>query len=108
MADTHIINDKTESEQITLEEEASAIQEQEPQTDDRPEWLPDKFKTPEDLANAYNSLQGKLGSSDEQQQEDDLPPAEAPSAAQGASAAGRHCETRRQRLPNTVQLNTGT
>ena len=80
MADTHIINDKTESEQITLEEEASAIQEQETQTDDRPEWLPDKFKTPEDLANAYNSLQGKLGSSDEQQQEDDLPPAEAPSA----------------------------
>lgn len=74
MADTHIINDKTESEQITLEEEAAAIPEQEPQSDERPEWLPDKFKTPEDLANAYNSLEGKLGSNEEQQE--DLPPTE--------------------------------
>lgn len=77
MADTHIINDKTESEQISLEEEAAAIQEQEVQTDDRPEWLPDKFKTPEDLANAYNNLEGKLGSNEEtQQQQEDLPPTE--------------------------------
>lgn len=75
MADTHIINDKTESEQISLEEEAAAIQEQEVQVDDRPEWLPDKFKTPEDLANAYNSLEGKLGSNNQEQQED-LPPTE--------------------------------
>jgi len=77
MADTHIINDKTESEQISLEEEAAAIQEQEVQADDRPEWLPDKFKTPEDLANAYNSLEGKLGSNEEtQEQQEDLPPTE--------------------------------
>jgi hypothetical protein len=77
MADTHIINDKTESEQISLEEEAAAIQEQEVQVDDRPEWLPDKFKTPEDLANAYNNLEGKLGSNEEtQQQQEDLPPTE--------------------------------
>lgn len=75
MADTHIINDKTESEQITLEEEAAAIPEQEPQSDERPEWLPDKFKTPEDLANAYNSLEGKLGSNTQEQE--DLPPTEA-------------------------------
>lgn len=77
MADTHIINDKTESEQISLEEEAAAIQEQEVQADDRPEWLPDKFKTPEDLANAYNNLEGKLGSNEEtQEQQEDLPPTE--------------------------------
>lgn len=75
MADTHIINDKTESEQISLEEEAAAIPEQEPQSDDRPEWLPDKFKTPEDLANAYNNLEGKLGSNTQEQE--DLPPTEA-------------------------------
>jgi len=77
MADTHIINDKTESEQISLEEEAAAIQEQEVQVDDRPEWLPDKFKTPEDLANAYNNLEGKLGSNEQtQEQQEDLPPTE--------------------------------
>lgn len=29
--------------------------------DTRPEWLPEKFKTPEDLAKAYSELEGKLG-----------------------------------------------
>lgn len=28
----------------------------------RPEWLPEKFKTPEDLAKAYKELESKLGS----------------------------------------------
>ena len=28
---------------------------------ERPEWLPEKFKSAEDLANAYSSLEGKLG-----------------------------------------------
>lgn len=39
-----------------------------PQTTDtsqRPEWLPEKYKTPEDLAKAYKELEGKLGSRDE-------------------------------------------
>lgn len=76
MADTHIINDQTESEKITLEQEAAAIQEQEP-TEERPSWLPDKFKSPEDLASAYNSLESKLGSNN-QQQEEDLPPTDTP------------------------------
>lgn len=30
-------------------------------TVDRPEWLPEKFKTPEDLAASYTSLEQKLG-----------------------------------------------
>jgi hypothetical protein len=30
------------------------------QTEDRPSWLPEKFKSPEDLAKAYNELQAKL------------------------------------------------
>jgi len=29
-------------------------------TEDRPEWLPEKFKSPEDLAKAYDELQKKL------------------------------------------------
>jgi len=32
---------------------------------ERPEWLPEKFNTPEDLAKSYNELQSKLGAKDE-------------------------------------------
>lgn len=32
----------------------------------RPEWLPEKFNTPEDLANSYASLESKLGASQEE------------------------------------------
>lgn len=35
------------------------------QPQDRPEWLPEKFKTPEDLAKSYTELQSKLGAKDE-------------------------------------------
>jgi len=31
----------------------------------RPEWLPEKYKTPEDLANAYKALESKLGTKEE-------------------------------------------
>jgi len=32
---------------------------------ERPEWLPEKFKSPEDLAKSYTELQSKLGSKEE-------------------------------------------
>lgn len=32
---------------------------------ERPEWLPEKFKSPEDLAKSYNELSQKLGSKEE-------------------------------------------
>lgn len=79
MTETHVINDKTASEQVTLEEEAAKIEEQEQPQDDRPEWLPDKFKSPEDLANAYNNLETRLGTPDDEESEEDLPPTEKPS-----------------------------
>lgn len=34
---------------------------QDPPPEDRPGWLPEKFKSPEELAKAYNELQSKLG-----------------------------------------------
>jgi hypothetical protein len=34
---------------------------QDPPQEDRPGWLPEKFKSPEDLAKAYDELQKKLG-----------------------------------------------
>ena len=35
-------------------------------TDSRPEWLPEKFKTPEDLVTSYSNLESKLGTSQEE------------------------------------------
>ena len=35
------------------------------QKSERPEWLPEKFNSPEDLAKSYNELSQKLGSKDE-------------------------------------------
>jgi hypothetical protein len=34
-------------------------------SDNRPEWLPEKFNTPEDLSKAYNALSSKLGEKEE-------------------------------------------
>jgi hypothetical protein len=34
-------------------------------SDDRPEWLPEKYKTGEDLAKAYKELESKLGTKEE-------------------------------------------
>jgi len=38
-------------------------------SEDRPEWLPEKFKTPEEMAKAYSQLEGKLGQSNEETEE---------------------------------------
>ncbi len=85
MADTYEINDPTPSEQITLEEEAANIPDK-PADDGRPEWLPEKFKSPEDLARAYNSLESKLGSNQEPSEAEDLPPTEPSGEGEGAES----------------------
>lgn len=61
------INENTESENISLEEQAAAqeaaantsSENEAPQTQEesRPEWLPEKFKSAEDLAKAYTELE---------------------------------------------------
>ena len=42
-----------------------------PEASDRPEWLPEKFNTVEDMASAYESLEQKLGSQDEEEEYED-------------------------------------
>jgi hypothetical protein len=81
MAELHqvSINEQSEEEQITLEQEnamqeeaeAQKKEQQEPlQNDpDRPEWLDDKFKSPEDLAKAYAELEKKQGSPNNKSEE---------------------------------------
>lgn len=48
------------------------------QAQDRPQWLPEKFKSPEELAKAYDSLQQKLGSNGATQEESEQSEEEAP------------------------------
>ena len=57
------INENTEAENISLEEQAKMQEEAAQNTPEgeRPEWLDEKFKSPEDLAKAYEELQKKQG-----------------------------------------------
>ena len=87
--DRVVINEPTEQENITLEQQA-AMQEEakatkeaqtqeeqpEPVEEERPEWLDEKFKSPEELAKAYEELQKKQ-SSDKSSKEDKKAEAEA-------------------------------
>lgn len=43
--------------------------------EDRPQWLPEKFKSPEDMAKAYAELESKIGKTD-------TPPADTPDPTQ--------------------------
>ena len=56
----------TESIQIPVEETGSLSPEQqvEAQATDRPDYLPEKFNSPEEMAKAYAELESKLGSGD--------------------------------------------
>jgi len=70
MAELHRveINEKAPQE-IDPESEEAVDAVPEEQTD-RPEWLPEKFKSPEDMANAYSELEKKMGAGAEEQQEE--------------------------------------
>ena len=41
-------------------------------TEDRPEWLPEKFKSVEDMAKAYENLEAKLGRGERDQETDEV------------------------------------
>lgn len=67
------INEASASENISMEQQASemdAANANKPQDNeaaqtveqDRPEWLPEKFSSPEDMAKAYQSLEQKMSS----------------------------------------------
>jgi len=62
------IQSNTEEPQEEVQEEAS-----EEASEERPEWLDEKFETPEDLAKAYNELQKKQSSKESKAKKDDTP-----------------------------------
>jgi hypothetical protein len=41
------------------------------QDPERPEWLPEKFKSPEDMAKAYSQLESKLGQGQQEQDQEE-------------------------------------
>jgi hypothetical protein len=75
MADLHRveINEKVQSE-IEPDDAAEAVgtiseeQAGEEQQVDRPDWLPEKFKSPEDMAQAYSELEKKMGQGTNEEQ----------------------------------------
>jgi len=54
----------------------------------RPEWLPEKFKTPEDLVTSYSSLESKLGKGQEELRESIMGEIEAEAFANRPESAG--------------------
>ena len=53
---------QTETTEQTANETIEVPQEY---ADERPKWLPEKFKTPEDMANSYSNLEAKIGQKEE-------------------------------------------
>jgi hypothetical protein len=54
-----------ESTELPPQEERDFVVAEDLQQESRPEWLPEKFKTPEDLAKSYSELSTKLGAKEE-------------------------------------------
>jgi len=71
MAELHRveINEKAPQEIDPESEEAVEAVPEEQTQQDRPDWLPEKFKSAEDMANAYSELEKKLGSNEQEEQQ---------------------------------------
>lgn len=73
MVEQVVIDTSGETEGPSLEEQAAEMDaELEPQGDeDRPEWLPEKFNSAEDMAKAYSELENRMGSGEEYEESDE-------------------------------------
>lgn len=76
MAEQVTIDTSAEEAGPSLEEQAAAMdakaaEYQEDTPAERPEWLPEKFKSPEDMAKAYAELERKQGSRQEEAYQDE-------------------------------------
>ena len=71
MAELHRveINEKAPQEIDPESEETVESVPEEQTQQDRPDWLPEKFKSAEDMANAYSELEKKMGAGAEQEEE---------------------------------------
>ena len=70
-----------EDSMVQLAEEANSVARE----DGNPNWLPEKFKSPEDMAQAYKELEKKMSSSESVTSNDEVtPPPQTPSQEQQA------------------------
>lgn len=90
-----------EATSVTLTSDVPAIQPDAPvtpeptQTTERPQWLPEKFKSPEDLAKAYSELESKLGK-----------PAPKPETQESKDLAIKPTEPQKADSPSLIQKAT--
>lgn len=85
-----VINDANPDKNISLEDEAKLQDEKgiHQQVDDgRPDWLPEKFNSPEEMAKAYGELEGKIGQKSEETEEETPDPADGSPQQQIINAA---------------------
>lgn len=66
------------------------------QTEDRPQWLPEKFKTAEEMAKAYSELESKLGAP--------KPPADTPATPVADPAAATEADVEKALAPKGLNL----
>lgn len=74
MAESVVIDTSGETEGPSLEEQAAAMDAEsqgQEQPSDRPEWLPEKFNSAEDMARAYAELEQRMGSNNHEAEEGD-------------------------------------
>ncbi len=128
MADLHQVqvNDTTEEENISLEQQAAmqdeaanqrnqtleaepkegkeSIEEQlkEPEAEERPEWLDEKFESPEEMAKAYSELQKKMSSPKK------APAKKAPEEPVGAEVTSNAIESARNEFADSGELSDQT
>jgi len=62
------INEKAPNEIEPDQQQTAEVEEPQAQQE-RPEWLPEKFESAEDLAKAYGELESKMGQGDKQQEQ---------------------------------------
>jgi hypothetical protein len=69
MVEQVVIDTSGETAGPSLEEQAAEMDAgvQEQNDTDRPEWLPEKFGSPEDMAKAYSELEARMGSQEPEQ-----------------------------------------
>ena len=71
----------------TIEEQ---LKEDEPAEEERPEWLDEKFESPEEMAKAYKALQQKMSKPKAEKKEAKMDEASAPEATTGAIEDARN------------------
>ena len=62
------INTYQEPEAESQEHVQAMLDKERGETEERPDWLPEKFKSPEDMAKAYSELETKLGKPQKQEE----------------------------------------